>query len=626
MPDILRTGISGLLAAQRAIATTSHNITNVDTDGYSRQRVNYVTRPAQETTGGYVGQGVSVSGIERINNQFLQTRLEGATSSESRVGTFYEMMSRIDVILAEDNSGLASLQTDFFNALQDLNTNPTSVGARQSVLNGAANLADRFNGLQGQFDALQSETNNRIGTVIKDINTIAENIANLNLQIVQSGSNPPNDLLDQRDQQLTELSELVSIRTLAMDDGSVGVIVGNGLNLVSGPDAMQLAETPDPEQPEKTRIMVRSSNGDRVIQEQVSGGALGGLLDFRHELDNAMNHLGRLSIILADQFNDQHRQGLTLEGDPGGDFFVVPEPDVSNADSNTGSATVTAAFTDTTALSTSDYRLDYNGVDYTLTRLSDNASVTGAGPLAMDGLEINVSGTANSGDSFLIRPTRKAAREFSFALNNVEEIALSGVVRSEAPVDNLGTGEITPPSIIDFDNPALANSVEIRFNNPPDTFDVIDTTSGTTVDSGVPYEKGEPIEYQGWRVSISGEPEDGDTFLIEFNGNGTGNNRNGQALADLQNALLVEGSSNLLDGYGAFVSLVGSNTRQAQINSDAMEAMLEEARVARENVSGVNLDEEAINLTRHQQSFQASAQVIAAADNLFQVLIGAIGR
>ncbi len=626
MANLLHTGISGLLASQRAIATTSHNIANVNTEGYSRQEVNYTARPANQIHAGYIGSGVEVSSIERINNEFLQTRLAEATSDQSRIDVYYEMMSRIDVMLADDNSGLAGLQTDFFNSLQDLNTNPTSVGARQAVLNSAENLTDRFNGLQSQFDSLQSETSSRVGTIVNDINTIAENIAQLNVQIIQSGDNPPNDLLDQRELQLTELSERISIQSVPMGDGSISVYVGNGINLVSRDNAVSIATIPDPEQPEKNQIVARGTTGDREIDEQVSGGSLGGLMDFSRELDSSMNKLGRLAIIMADQFNEQHRQGLTLEGDTGGDFFTLPKADVAPYKENTGSATVDISFTDTSQLTTSDYTMSFDGANYTLTRLSDNESISGASPLSMDGLQIDVSGSANSGDSFLIRPTRKAALGFHFELANINEIALSSQIRSDNPISNLGTGEITSPNIIDPNNTNLADTVEIRFNNPADTFEVVNTTTGTILASGMPYTKGEPIEYQGWSVEISGEPESGDLFVIEFNANGTGNNRNGQALVELQSALLVDGTSSLLGGYGSFVSEVGSATRQAEINSKAMDVIREEAQAARENVSGVNLDEEAINLTRLQQSYQASAQIIAAAENLFQVLITAVGR
>jgi flagellar hook-associated protein 1 FlgK len=577
-----------------------------------------------------MGKGVQVDTVQRIQDQFLQTNLQGTQSEQSRVETYHNMISRIDNMLADEDSSLAGMQSDFFNSIQDLNTNPTSVGARQSMLNSASNLAGRFNGMQSQFDALQRETNNRISTTINDINTIAKNIDTLNNRIVTASATAsgaqPNDLLDQRDHQLTELSKRISISSITQSNGAVTVMIGNGSSLVSSIGAAKLSEIKDPAQPEKTQVVLASDSGDKLISDQLTGGSLGGLLDFRREaLDQSMNQLGRIAVIMADQFNKQHQQGLTIEGDPGGNFFSVPLVESAGHSSNSGTATVNVTFADTKQLTTSDYELRHNGVDFTLTRLSDNTSITGTGPFNMDGLDINVAGAANAGDSFLIRPTRKASREFSLELKSSNDIALSSPIRSDAAVSNLGTGEITVPTVSDPSDPNLKNKIEIRFNTPSSTYDVVDTDSGTTLGAAIAYQKGDPINFQGWSVEISGEPEPGDLFNIELNSNGVGNNRNGQQLADIQNAALIGGTANLLDGYGAFISQVGSNTRQAQINSKSMDALLTEAQESRDSVSGVNLDEEAINLTRQQQSYQAAAQIIAAAQSMFQTLLGAVG-
>ncbi len=631
MPNILNTGISGLLASQRALATTSHNIVNANTDGFSRQRVNFVSRPAEISAVGYFGRGVQTTSIDRIQDDFVQTRLIATTSEQSRVSTYHEMIGRIDTMLAEQNSGLASNQANFFNAVQDLNTNPTSVGAKQSLINSGANLADRYNGLQAQFDALQTETNNRIHTTVADINSLAENIASLNNTIVRAGGikgeKVPSDLLDQRDKQIAELAERISVTTIEQQNGSISVVVGKGLTMVANDKILELSEIADPTQPEKTQITLDGPQGPRIISDQLTGGALGGLLDFRREaLDQSMNDLGRLATILADKFNEQHVQGITTAGDFGDNFFSQPNIIPSSSRNNTGTANVSVSLTDSTALTTSDYKLQYDGSNYTLSRLSDDTTFTGTGPFSVDGLTIDITGAASSGDSFLIRPTRKAAREFGMNISNINDIALASPIRSISPVSNLGTGEISPPTVVDSTNTALTNSVEIVFDDPTSTYSVVDTSTSTTLASGVTYQKGDDISFQGWKVQIFAEPDPGDKFIVEFNANGIGDNSNGQLLSDLQNALLVDGTSNLLDGYGSFISRVGSSTRQAKINDDSMTALLQEAEESRASVSGVNLDEEAISLTRYQQSYQASAQVISAAENLFQTLLGAVNR
>lgn len=630
MANIFNTGISSLLASQKALATTAHNIANANTEGYSRQRITQETRPTTSTGNGFIGNGVQVKSVDRINSEFIQAQFQETTSDQQRVETYYQMMSRVDVMLAETNSGLSTVQSDFFNSLQDLNTNPTSVGARQSVLNSAANLTDRFNGIQSQFDSLQQETNNRLGGVVNDINSIAENIALLNYKIsaatAASQGAQPNDLLDQRDNQLNELSKLVANSTFTGEDGSLNVFIGNGLSLVSGGSVMRISEVRDDNFPDTTQIQVESSSGSRIVTDQLTGGALGGLLDFRdNAMASSMNEIGRLAIVLADQFNAQHSEGLTLEGNQGADFFTIPTGTAVSNVNNTGTASAAINFVDTTQLTTSDYSVRFDGTDYTLTRLSDDSSVTGGSPLVMDGIEVTLSGTANAGDQFLILPTRGAAGNIGKSITSTNDIALSAPIRSESKVSNLGSADIQFPSVIDSTNANLTNSVEIQFATPASTYDVIDTTTGTTLSSGTPYTNGDAISYNGWQVEINGTPESGDVFTVSINADSTGNNRNGQLLSDIQNALLIDGTANLLDGYGAFVGQVGSNTRQAQINSEAMDSLLQQTWESRESISGVNLDEEAINLTRQQQSYQASAQIISAAEDMFQTLINAIG-
>ncbi len=630
MANIFNTGISSLLATQKALATTAHNIANANTEGYSRQRITQETRPSSAVGNAYIGNGVEVRSVDRINSEFIQTQYQETSSDQQRVETYYQMMSRVDVMLAENNSGLSKVQSDFFNSLQDLNTNPTSVGARQSALNSAANLTDRFNGIQTQFDSLQQETNNRLAGVVADINSIAENIASLNYQISSASASSkgaqPNDLLDQRDNQLNELSKLVANSSFTAQDGSISVFIGNGLNIVSGATVMSISEVRDDNFPDTTQIQINSRSGDRVVTEQLTGGALGGLLDFRdNALSTSMNEIGRLAIVLADQFNSQHSQGLTLEGNQGGNFFTTPTGLVISNFNNVGTATVEMEFLDTTQLTTSDYQVRFDGTDYSLTRLSDDSEVTGSSPLEMDGIRVTVSGTPSAGDQFLILPTRGAAGDIGRSIKSTKDIALSSPIRGESKVSNLGTADINFPSVIDASNVNLTNSVEIRFATPASTYDVVDTTTGTTLSTGTPYVNGDPIAYNGWEVNINGTPESGDVFAIDVNADSTGNNRNGQLLSELQNALLIDGTANLLDGYGAFVGQVGSNTRQAQINSEAMDALLQQTWESRESISGVNLDEEAISLTRQQQSYQASAQIISAAEDMFQTLMNAIG-
>ncbi len=630
MADPLKTGLSGLLSFQRAIATTSHNIANVNTEGYSRQRVDLTQRPSIEMGFGYVGQGVDVEGIERIQDAYTQSRLEQTTSDAARADIHHELLSRIDNLMAEDRVSLTPVLSDFFNALQDVNSDPASTASRQALLGASNSLAGRFHALQGQFDQLQGEVNDRIMADVADVNTLAARIADLNQQISASASknvgNPANDLLDQRDRLLNELAEYTRITTNTQEDGAVNVFVGSGLGLVVANQAQSLAVVQDPLEADRQQVSLSTPNGLQYVSGQLTGGKLGGVMDFRRDtLDPMMNQLGRLAVTLADNLNRQHATGLDLDGEKGGDWFTLHEPEVLAVSDNAGNAEVTASFVDTAGITAADYRLDYDGSNYTLRRLDDNQTFTGPMPLTVDGIELDISGTPAAGDSFFIRPTRKAARDFASLITDPNRIALASPMMSVAPASNMGTAEVSSPRILDDAVTGFGKSVDIRFTSES-TFDVIDVDTGAPLANGLAYTSGEPIAFNGWEVEIKGDAMAGDVFELRGNAEGIGNNRNGLAIADIQNALVIDGSSSLQQGFTGMVSSIGTETRQAEVNRQALAGLSEGAKQARESISGVNLDEEAINLTRYQQAYQAAAQVIATSEDLFQTLIGAIGR
>ncbi len=631
MADPLKTGLSGLLAFQRAIATTSHNIANANTEGYARQRVNLTPNPPEAMGFGYIGRGVTVDNVQRIQDQFAQSRLTQTGSEYARSQTYHTLISRIDNLLADSNAGLSPVMENFFNSVQDLNNDPTSLASREALLSSATNMTDRFNTLQNQFDSLQSEVNSRLSASVNEINALASNIAKLNNDIMgataQASGNPPNDLLDQRDNLVNELSQYSSINTVSQGDGSLNVFIGNGISLVIGNHAEQLAMTPDPHQPEVSHVGLVTSNGVSIINNQLTGGSIGGTMDFRREALNPIsNELGRLSIVLADSFNQQHQLGMDLNGNQGADFFNTPQIEAYANSTNTGAAMITAVLTDASSLTASDYRLDYDGNNYNLTRLSDNSAVSGGLPLTMDGVEINTSGSIAAGDSFLIRPTAKAARDISTVITNTNSIAIASPLSSSSMIPNQGNATISAVEVIDINHPNFAETIEVRFNTPATTFDLVNTSTGSTIGSNINFTEGADIDIAGSRIQINGAPQAGDIFRIESGSGSSSNNHNGLLLAGIQNLSVIGGQSSLQEGYATLIGRIGSDTRQAELNTSTMNGLFKQAQETRDSISGVNLDEEAINLTRYQQAYQAAAQVISIADSMFQTLIGAIRR
>jgi flagellar hook-associated protein 1 FlgK len=290
---------------------------------------------------------------------------------------------------------------------------------------------------------------------------------------------------------------------------------------------------------------------------------------------------------------------------------------------NTGTGAIGVAVSNPGVLKPSDYALAYVGGNYTVTRLSDNATVySGAAfpaTLASEGLTLSLGGAPAAGDRFLIRPTRAAAADFAVAVTDPRSVAAAAPIRTAATVGNAGTGQVGAGVVSALD-PNLQQTVTITFNNPPTTFNVVGTGTGNPVN--VPYTAGGDISYNGWTVQIGGAPAAGDSFTVEANVNGVGDNRNALGLGALQSQLNLDGgTATYTDAYGALIADVATRTRTAEINNNVQSSLLAQSVAARDSVSGVNLDEEAANMLRFQQAYQAAAQMIGVADSLFQTLI-----
>ncbi|MEN8259181.1 MAG: flagellar hook-associated protein FlgK [Pseudomonadota bacterium] len=545
---ILGTAISGLLSFQQGLNTAGHNIANVNTEGYSRQRVEFTTRLPQRTGIGFIGSGVEVSNVSRVYDQYLVNQLRMSSSTFAELDSFHTLASRIDNFMAEQETSVATVLQSFFNAVQEVANDPTSIPARQVLLSEASTLTDRFVGTDKMFDDLRSEINQSLTGAVTEINDLASSIAELNEQISAAlgatDGKPPNDLLDQRDVLLKRLAEKVDVTTVAQDDGKVNVFIGNGQALVLGSTAAELGVQRSGFDASQLDITFKASSGSPVVvTRHMSGGEVGGTLRFREEvLDPAQRQLGVVAAGLVEEFNQLHRLGYDLSGGASGtgnDFFAPLKIDVLG---QSGSAT--AVFNaNAQDLKASDYSLtvDAAGTTFTLTRLSDKQVVgsNATGTFSVDGMDISVSGVSG-GESFLIRPALSVSGQMAVNITDPKKIA------------------------------AAAG----------------DTASGSIGDNEI-------------ALKLSG----------------------------LQNRAILLGSSTTLhDAFGQIVVDVGAKTRSADINRSAQEAVLNQAMEAREALSGVNLDEEAANLVKFQQAYQAAAQLVGVANTLFDTLLGTFRR
>lgn len=433
MSGVFGIGTSALLAYQRALSVTGQNIANVGNDGYSRQRIDLAVRNPQFSGAGWYGQGVDVVGVSRIADQFVQRQVLDNTSGSARQQVYYQYAQRADNLLADAEAGLAPVLQQFFAAVQDVANDPTSTAARQVLLSQGEALADRFAFLQRRLDDQRQVVEGQIGAAVDEINGLAAGIAALNQKIAegigQSGGATPNDLLDQRDAMIEQLSGLVAVQTLAQGDGTVNVMIGNGQNLVMSSTATVLTAQPLGADPSRTEIAVVNPGSTVGITDLISGGELGALLDVRRELlDPAQSALGRTAVGLALSFNELHRQGVDLDGAAGGDFFRVPQGEVLVGRGNSATGAPALTFTDAAALTAGDYRASFDGVEWRLTRTGSSTPLATAAPggtLAADGFELDLSAIAGAtaGDSFDVRPTRTAAAGLGVAITDPRAFA-----------------------------------------------------------------------------------------------------------------------------------------------------------------------------------------------------------
>ena len=630
---IFNVAVSGLNVAQAGVLTTGHNIANASTPGYSRQRIVQTTNSPQFTGAGFIGKGANVESIQRVYNQFLSSQVLSAQSGAAEMDSYLAQIRQIDNLLADPSAGLSPAMADFFKGVQEVAANPQSLPARQAMLSASQSLVARFQSVDQRLREIREGVNSQITSEITLINSYAKQIADVNQRIIVAQAAgpavPANDLLDQRDQLIAELNKEIRVTTQTQNDGTFSVFIGNGQPLVVGALNYTLQAVAAPDDPERTIVALRSPTGTTVnIPESLlSGGKLGGLIAFRAEsLDPVQNALGRIALTLATNFNDQHRLGQDLTGALGGNYFDLSRagPTVmANANNAVPGQIPAVTISDPGVLTTSDYRLTFASGSYTLTRLSDNVTQNYATlPQTVDGITI-AAGTwvAAAGDSFLIQPTRGGAGNLALAITDGRNIAAAAPIRTAAALNNSGTGSVTagtvnapPPP-----NANLTQTVTLTFTSPT-AFDVSGTGTGNP--AGVAYTAGGDITYNGWTIKIAGTPAAGDVFTVSVNANGVSDNRNAMLLGALQTQTpMAGGTASYQSAYSQIVSQTGNKTREVEVTGKAQQTLADQAQNEVDKMSGVNLDEEAANLLRYQQAYQASAKLIEIAGRLFDEII-----
>ena len=653
MSSLLNIGLTGLNASQAYLNTTSHNIANAATPGYHRQSVTQQARDPQFLGGAFFGTGTAITGVKRSYSELLETQVMNADSRRAEFAAYNRFISQVDNVLADSDTGLTPALNEFFGALQSVSSNPTNVAARQALISTGETLVSRFNTLDARIGEIAQGVETDMASTMASINSYAGAIAELNQRIAVSQAtgfgSAANDLLDQRGQAIAELNTLVKVNAVPQRDGSLSIFIGSGQALVLGTNAKQLSMGDTLDEKGRPMVMISGPNGTQtpLAENLISGGELGGLLAVRRDgLEPAQRSLGLIAATIATAFNEQHKLGVDLEGALGGDFFRVGSARIEPADSGVEVAINPAKLAELTG---ADYELRKDGGAYTLVDIA-----TGKGsPLAVAGGDATFAGLDFSGldgmvdgDKVFVYPTRYAAGTIGMEISDPRDVAAAAPVLANLPSANTGSLKVQSVVFAGVKEDAAGTSLSLpslsyTFDQATNAFELVPAVAGwtgtlaydpATDSTGKTFEvtnaDGVKIE-----LKISGVPADNDVVTLDDNKDGIADNRNAALLGALQTDKLMFGAGGSADrptatlnnAYAQLVAKVGSKAREVQAGERTQSSLLAQATAARDSVSGVNLDEEAANLVRFQQTYQAAGRVMSVAQRLFDEML-AIGR
>lgn len=626
MSAALNIGSRALNANLATLQVIGHNIANANTAGYSRQSVTMQTSGYQTLGGNYYGKGVEIGTVSRTHSAYLTRESQLATSVAAADSERFSRMQQLEGLFPIGEDGLGAAINNMLNAWSDVASSPTNLSARVVVLARAEDLSARLRDTAGEIDSLAYSGRMQLDSSVTSINRLAQDIAKVNQRIIenQGTTGEPNDLLDQRDALLGELSQYVQISTVSADDGSTSVFVAGSQPLVLGQRANSLTTVRDSIDTSRLHIGFVQGGTTQALDDASVGGQLGGLLSFLgQDLPQMQNLLGRMALALNTEMNTQHRLGVDLRGNAGADFFVPAAPSAGMpGGANTGSAELAATVSDATALKASDYEVRFDALGVNVVRLSDGVSTAFTSlPAELDGLRFDVTaGAANPGDSFRVRPFADAARNMQVAVGAPDRLA------SASPV------QVTPGA-----NNAGGMSIEGLYAVSPSVYPITDVTlefqaDGSFTTSADPstvytYTPGKAIEINGWSLTLRGSPAAGDSFTIgaALPGSTPQNGGNAKAVLALRDQATFDGVS-MADGYSSLLSVLGTQVQGAKFATGYSSQVADSAENARAAVAGVNLDEEAARLLQFQQSYQAAAKFLQVAQSTFDTLLQTVGR
>jgi len=650
---LLSLGVRAMFANQAALQTIGQNIANANVAGYSRQEVVLTTPEGQFTGAGYFGKGVNVQTVTRSHNEFLTREAAAAKSQSFMDNTMQAQLAQLENVFPTGSEGIGQASNDFLNALVDVASRPADPSARQVVLGKAQELAARFQSAGQQLANLQAGAVSDMKADVKVVNELAKQIAAANDQIARANgsSHSPNDLLDKRDQLVSQLSQYVQVSTVASSDGTVGVFIGGGQRLVLGNQSQELQVTADPYDNARGQLSITEANGTRVLDDStLTGGSLTALLRYQNtHLQDARNLLGQMATAMASRVNEQQSLGVDLKSAAGGPLFSIADPTVMPASTNTGDAKLSATVTDGSLVPALSFVItpDPTGTpdSYQVAVRPDGAATT----MNKDqiekayGISLSMTGTMQQGDRFLLEPVAGASTSFKRALDDPSGLAAAAPVVGTTDVNNKGTATVDSLYAVNgkFDKSLQPATVQFGTVNADQSINYTITLSDNTSYSGT-WKAGQAIGNNpaggvdlGFELRMNGVPREGDKINLQPSDAVVAtNNGNAKAFLSLQNETFVgkqlqaDGTmsrgQSMTEAYASAIADVGSRVQGAEYLASVSTTVASQAEATRSGQAGVNLDEEAARLMQFQQGYQAAAKVLQTAQNIFDQLLSIV--
>jgi len=627
--SILNIGTRALMANQLALQTAGNNVANVNTPGHSKQTVLLESVEGAFSGAGYYGNGVNAATVVRAHDEFLTRQAALTKSLASSDAKRLEQLKQLEDMFPGGTTGLGAAVADMLNAFSDVANAPTDLPSRMVALSRADEMAARFRMTAGNLADLQQGLKNELRVTASTINDLAARIAQANEQVVATNGSghAPNQILDQRDQLIRELNTLVQTTSIPANDGTVGIFIGGSQALVLGKVAAQVAISGDEfGDPSKSKLQITRNGQSAIVEEgSLGGGAIAGLLRFHNtDLVDAGNLLGRMAMALGTRINEQHGLGLDQTGAPGQALFALGlEPVGLPSSANTGGASMgfsiqTTPTSGTTSLAASDYEVAFSSATTgAVRRVLDGQVVPFTTvPVLIDGLSLNLTGAPAAGDRFLITPLRNAALAIDTNFSSPRNLAVASPVAASAGTSNQGT--LTLQSLLPRNADAnLTQTVTLTFTGIG-SFDV--TGTGTGDPTGVSYTPGQPIQFNGWSLTLKGSPEPGDVYTVAANAFPNTSAGNAEAMLALRDLAMFDGAA-VTDGYAGLMSSIGVRVQSAGFSAGISETIARNVETDRASIAGVNLDEEAAKLLQFQQAYQASAKILQVSQTMFDTMI-----